>query len=91
MNNSTYNVSASLEIVQPSLASMADLRRLSASQVLGLYAKKGSTIDCVDGSLWVTLEGDPEDHILNAGQALMLKSRGKVVVGAFKDASLRLA
>lgn len=47
-------------------------------------------VACVAGSLLVTLEGDPEDHVLAPGEALTARRRGRVVVAALGPATVRL-
>jgi hypothetical protein len=39
-------------------------------------------IECIAGELLVTCEGDPEDHIVAAGESLEVHRRGRVVVAA---------
>lgn len=36
---------------------------------------------CTSGHLWVTIENDPEDHVLFPGQRLLVPSAGKVIIG----------
>jgi hypothetical protein len=38
------------------------------------------------GLVLVTREGDPEDHVLRAGEAVVLPSQGKVVAWALEPA-----
>jgi hypothetical protein len=37
-------------------------------------------IFCTAGSLWVTVENDPDDHVLLAGDHLAIPNNGKVLV-----------
>lgn len=39
-------------------------------------------IECLDGELLVTFEGDLEDHIVAAGEAFRARGRGRLVVAA---------
>lgn len=41
----------------------------------------GQAILCTNGHLWVTIENDPEDHVLFPGQQLLVSSPGKVIIG----------
>jgi len=41
----------------------------------------GSRIRCLSGHLWVTVQGEGEDHILNPGQSLAIGNPGKVIIG----------
>lgn len=47
-------------------------------------------VACVEGALLVTVEGDPEDHVLAPGEALTARRRGRVVVVALGPATVRL-
>jgi hypothetical protein len=53
--------------------------------------RRGLTLTCLEGTVWITLAGDPQDHILSGGQALSVGRQGRVLVEALRDARLRLA
>jgi nicotinic acid mononucleotide adenylyltransferase len=48
-------------------------------------------LSCDEGSVWLTREGDPVDHVLASGKALQVEGHGRVVVQALRPARLRLA
>ena len=48
--------------------------------------KRGSTLFCDTGVLWVTQTGDNRDYVLTPGQKMTVTKRGKVVVEAMRDA-----
>lgn len=48
------------------------------------------TFVCEDGQVWLTLEGDPQDHVLGAGDTLRVRA-GHVVVQALRDARFHLS
>lgn len=50
----------------------------------------GLTIDLRDGRLWVTQSGDPEDHVLQAGESFRTQKRGLVVVQALESSRLKV-
>lgn len=50
----------------------------------------GAEVACLAGSLWVTLEGDPEDHVLAAGESLAALPGGRLAFMALRDARVRL-
>jgi hypothetical protein len=54
--------------------------------------RRGSAVvvACVAGSVLVTLEGDPVDHVLSAGDALTARRRGRVVVAGLGPSAVRL-
>ena len=51
----------------------------------------GLMLSCREGTVWLTREGDGEDHVLKAGDALQVEGRGRVVVQALDPARLCLA
>jgi hypothetical protein len=44
-----------------------DVRRLPRDAVLRVERPLGRTVRCIDGSLWITFDGDRRDVIVNAG------------------------
>jgi hypothetical protein len=48
------------------------------------------TLVCEAGELWVTLDGDGEDHLLRAGERLAVVSNASVIVSATREAVLRV-
>jgi hypothetical protein len=42
------------------------------------------------GILWVTLPGDPEDHLLRAGERMTIRNHRNVVVEAIQAARFRI-
>ncbi len=64
---------------------------LSDKEVAGLgKLPKGVVIECLTGHLWVTCEGDNNDHILNIGNEYTVTEKGRIVVMAHSDARLKL-
>jgi nicotinic acid mononucleotide adenylyltransferase len=52
---------------------------------------QGLKFTCDEGSVWLTREGDPVDHVLAPGETLQLDGRGRVVVQALQPARLHLS
>lgn len=48
------------------------------------------TLVCEAGELWVTLDGDDEDHVLRAGERLVVAANASVIVSATREAVLRV-
>ena len=46
----------------------------------------GTVIRCTSGTLWVTQEGDPRDHVLHIGDELRIAMPGPIVIQAFTPA-----
>jgi hypothetical protein len=41
----------------------------------------GQRITCTSGRLWVTVEDDPNDHVLRPRERMVVAGPGKVVIG----------
>jgi len=50
----------------------------------------GGTQHCIGGSLWITCDGEPMDHVLDPGAQLRLALAARVVAYALDDAVLRV-
>jgi len=50
----------------------------------------GFTLTCHEGWVWLTREGDAEDHVLAAGDSVVLDQPGLVVVQALRPARFEL-
>lgn len=62
--------------------------RLARRGLISLRDRAGEHIECLDGSLWITQEGDVRDMVLEAGEGFTLDRRGTAVVYALEDACL---
>jgi len=47
-------------------------------------------VACDAGTLWLTLDNDPRDFVLNRGQRVRLEANRRVLVYAFEDAVMAL-
>lgn len=75
----------------PVAASGGTLRRLRQGQVMPLEkSAPGKRVRCLGGTLWVTQEGDPEDHILSVGEVFTVSRAGRVVVEGLTPALYRV-
>ncbi len=64
---------------------------LDENEVISLPRSGNATVVRVDrGTVLVTQEGDREDHVLEAGDELALRRRGRAVAWAFTGATLSL-
>jgi hypothetical protein len=59
---------------------------LEAGQVLTLEDAAGFRIQARTGTVWVTEEDDPRDHIIGPGDALVIERPGRTVVQALAPA-----
>ena len=56
--------------------------RLASQQPLRLTGAAGARLHSVAGVLWVTVDHDPDDHVLQAGESLSIDSPRPVLVSA---------
>lgn len=65
---------------------------LDAGKGWGVQGKhRQQIIYCLEGSVWVTQEGDIHDYVLDEGDAFVITLPGKVLVRAFKPARIGYA
>ena len=69
----------------------APVLALAAGQVLTLDDAAGLRILARSGTVWVTEEGDPRDHIVRPGDTLIVARGGRTVVQAIDPAWISLA
>ena len=68
----------------------APVLTLEAGQVLSLDDAAGTRISSRRGVVWVTQEGEPLDHIVGPGEALVVARGGRTVVQALEAACVAL-
>lgn len=52
--------------------------------------RQSRVISCQAGVYWITQEGDPQDHLLEAGEKLIIDRAGLVVVQGITDGAIYL-
>jgi hypothetical protein len=57
----------------------------------GTVRLPGVEIRCLSGTVWVTLQGDVEDHVLSAGDSFVASRPGRLAMMAFRPARVRIA
>lgn len=72
---------SSVMLVHPVLGS-AGKNELEPGQVASINHSKGKHLFCTSGKLWVTLEHDAGDYILEADEELDIDENGRVVISA---------
>ena len=68
----------------------ASLIPLAMGQVITLDDAAGTRVHSRCGTLWVTEEDDPRDHIVSPGEDFMLARGGRTVIQALQPAWLFL-
>ena len=63
---------------------------LEPGEVMTLDDAEGTRIVAQRGTVWVTEEGDPADHIVRPGQSLVVKHSGRTLVQAMQCARIAL-
>ena len=51
--------------------------------------RRGDVINCLNGTLWVTQEGDMKDYVLEPGQDFWVTKPGIVVVQALENSQFK--
>ena len=64
---------------------------LARGKALVVREGAGSTLQVLQGSVWVTEENNPRDFVLQPGQRLRLAGSGLAIIEAFSDAALVLS
>jgi hypothetical protein len=64
-----------------SLDGGGDIRlNLTPRQVIATQPTPGLAVECLTGSVWITIDGGGYDHVLNAGERLSLSGAGRTVI-----------
>lgn len=76
---------------QPSNADKAISLSLDAGAIVDLQPPtNGVWIEVQSGSLWVTQEGDPADHIVNPDHSFKASGQGLIVLQALSCSKFRM-
>jgi len=51
---------------------------------------RGMRLSCVRGHVWITVDGDPADHVLVAGESFLPAGTRRVIAYGLDDAVLRV-
>lgn len=63
---------------------------LRHGQPLRLVRATGVLVDCLSGTIWITVAGEPADVFLQAGQSYRIKSRGLALIESIGEGRVRL-
>jgi hypothetical protein len=63
---------------------------LARSGLLNIQTSAGLNVACESGLVWVTVEGEPADYWLVAGDALAVSRSGRVVIEAAQQSRIAL-
>ena len=68
----------------------APVLELGEGEVVTLVDAEGARILPQRGQVWITQEGDREDHIVSAGETLVVLRPGRTIVQALEPACIAI-
>jgi hypothetical protein len=81
MDNRRRKINGSEMEVQVIIGDMRSEIDLDGLELLKLeFGQPGARVMSTSGTLWLTQQGDPHDHIIKTGQSFTLNQRGMVLV-----------
>jgi hypothetical protein len=81
MNDRRKKINGSAMEVQVIISDTRSEIDLESDQLLKLeFGQPGACIRCTTGTLWLTQQGDLDDHLLKAGQSFTLDQPGIALV-----------
>lgn len=63
---------------------------LPKGRTLTLRKPLGQRVECLDGCVWITLDGDPRDVVLEAGQAFTADRNQPALIHALEASLVRV-
>ena len=66
------------------------VQEIARDKILEIKQALGVTIECLEGSVWVTLDGSTRDVILEAGQSFCVDRQQRTLIQALTTARVRL-
>ena len=64
---------------------------LKANQLITIKRAQGTCLQCVQGSVWVTLENDPLDFVLSPGERVCIRTPGRMVIEGLELSEIAIA
>lgn len=64
--------------------------QLNGDAPVAFRRARGYWVECVDGRIWLTVNGQAGDFLLSAGERLRIESNGLALVAGLPAGSLRL-
>lgn len=86
-----HNLTASdVAPISPSITRPTATHEIARHKILEVKQPLGVTIECLGGSVWVTLDGDSRDVVLDAGQSFVVDRNQRTLLQALDAARIRL-
>lgn len=61
---------------------------LAHRELLALAHTSGCVVECMEGALWITVEGGAGDTVLQAGERMELTAPSRIFISALQDTQL---
>lgn len=90
-NKSNKTRSEKLKIyILPDMRSDIDLHGAELLKMDIAIEQPEARVECTEGTLWLTQPGDPQDHLLKAGQSFVVNHAGTVLVQGLPNGKARI-
>ena len=73
------------------LPTLPDSLRLDKKALHSLADGVGIVVTCAEGAVWLTLDGDARDFVLEAGQTFEAQEHGRILIYALAPSRVSLA
>jgi Protein of unknown function (DUF2917) len=67
------------------------LLQLKANQAVTIKRAHGACVQCVRGSVWITLENDPLDFVLSTGERVCINVPGRMVIEGLEPSEIAVS
>ena len=74
----------------PAITQEYAIQEIARNKILEVKQAFGVTIECLEGSVWITLDGDSRDVVLSTGQTFVVDRDWRTLVQALDAARVRL-
>jgi quercetin dioxygenase-like cupin family protein len=87
-----FRTKASSSVRQPGQVTgmRPTIQAIAKDKILDIHQALGVTIECLEGSVWVTLDGSTRDVTLEAGQSFCVDRQQRTLIQALAAARIRL-
>ena len=75
----------------PAMQTRRTVHEIARRDTVKIARAQGAVVECLDGCVWITLDGDLRDCVLEAGQSLCIDRDRRVLVHALKTSRVRIA
>jgi len=63
--------------------------RLGMGEIVAFRGARGSYLECTNGMVWLTIEGQPGDFYLEQGSGVLIASNGLVLIEGMPTGEIR--